>query len=444
MLTNVRKLLCTGLLFGLLAPVSAQIQDPSQRIQHIIDLFGAKNKGVWIHLYSGIGSNGEPYLLTLGYDLTSYKGLLEQTSQQQSYYVEGRYHPEDFKLVVQDEEWEHKGFLLAQVNRSGLKARFMDPGKSTGIYIEFEKTPRDGFAALQCPARRWYKTLTGIMDQTAVLVQLQSDTDQRIYGTVSTPDKLTGFMVSGDCVDPACERMKLRLHDYFGERIKEFQLEKKSGRQFAMVEMFKDRYPIEESWELAGEHPMVCKNISLPGIRIYAEYLQTGDRDFDLWISGFLDQWSGQVVHYHQQSVPEQTQHYSVFTDVEWVHRDWVSGIFRFSEPWSEGDRNLAFTYDRKAKRIVSLEDCFEKEFDYTKYFEEFISWKKQEMMSVNSSGRFRMYLEHEPFKNWTLRPEGFCFSSDFNRIWGMRKIIIPYALLEQHVRKLGPLRKLY
>ena len=65
-------------------------------------------------------------------------------------------------------------------------------------------------------------------------------------------------------------------------------------------------------------------------------------------------------------------------------------------------------------------------------------------MASVNTSGRFKLYLQNEGFKHWTLRPEGFSFSSDFSRIWGNRKIIIPYSLLAEKIRKTGPLKRIY
>lgn len=440
----MRFIVCLSILTLVSSMLPAQQVDPFHQIRHIIDLFGTKNKGLWIQVYSGWSHKGERYALVLGHDLNAYKGILSRLEKKDSFLVEGAYHQGQFKLVIQDSTYEHVGFLLAEMYESGLKARWMDSGKETGLYIEFEKVPREGFAAPKCPSRNWYQSFSGIMEKEPVFVQLQSDIDQRVYGTLSVPQKLTGYILSGDCEDPKCKLMKLRMHDYFGERVKEFTIEKINEKQFKTEELFKQQIHITENWESVTKHSLVCKNMQLPGIKIYAQYLQLNDREFDQWINGFLDKWAEQVVSYYQNTPVENTKEFSAYMDIDWIHKDWVTGIFRFDEPWNEETRNLSFNYDRKSNRIISIDELFDKEFDYQKYFEDYLAWKKQEMMSVNTSGRFKLYVQTEGFKHWTLRPEGFCFSSDFNRVWGNRKIVIPYALLQDKIRKTGPLRKLY
>ena len=426
------------------SPAMTQAVQAPSHVRHIIELFGSKSKGLWVQMYSGIGSRGERYTLALGHDQEVCRGIIKFVDQNDSFYLEGRYDPNALKLVMEDWTYEQKGFLTAQFFESGLRVQIMDPRKETGSYIEFSKVNREGFEMPKCSSSHWYQNFSGVMDRDAVVVQLQSDIDQRVYGTLSKPDKLTGYIISGDCDDPECKRLNLRMHDFFGERVKEFRLKKITDQRYQMEELFKQHTVLTENWESIQRFPMKCKNISLPGIRIYVEYLQLNDRDFDIWLNAFLNKWIEQVVSYYQNTPVENTKEFTAYMDIDWLTKDWISGIFRFVEPWSEGDRNLAFTFDRKASRIISIEELFDKNFEYQKFFDDYISWKKQEMMSVNSSGRFKLYLQTENFKHWTLRPEGFCFSSEFNRVWGNRKIIVPYSLLAEKIRKTGPLKKLF
>ena len=187
-----------------------------------------------------------------------------------------------------------------------------------------------------------------------------------------------------------------------------------------------------------------CKNLSIPAIRLFAQYIQIGDREFDFWIEEFIKKWSDQVISFYQPGGLQEQKDATANMDIDWISQDWVSGIFRFTEPWSDVERSLAFTYDRKFNHVISIDELFEKDFDYKAYFADYISWKKKEMMSINTSNRFRGYMDLEYFSLWTLRPEGFCFTSEFNSVWGIRKIIIPYALLQDHIRKGGPLRKVF
>ncbi len=429
--------LCASRLF-------AQDTMSALKIQEVIDLFGSNSKGLWITHYAGIASNGDPYMLTLGHNQKDQRGFLQIPSKSIDLFVEGPYYPDQIKLVVQDSSFEHRGFLLGDVTRTRINARYMDSKNESGIYIEFEKVGREGFKTLTCPSAMWYRSYEGIMDQSPVIAQLQKDSDLRIFGTLSIPGKLTGYMVNGHCEDDECNRMALRLNDYFGERVKEFKLTNQPNNKAITEELFKSNYPVYENWTKTQHYRYECKNMSAPGLKIYAQYIQTGDRDFDQWLLSFFDKWSDQLLAYYKAGPVEQTLDCNAYMDIDWISPDWITGIFRFNEPWSEGERNLAFNYDRKLNRIISVEEMFEKDFDYKTFIKEYIDWKKQEMMSLNPSGRFKMYMELEHFKNWTLKPEGFCFTSEFNLVWGIRKIIMPYTLLQPHIRKFGPLRKLF
>ncbi len=431
-------------LFFCVSRLASQDSLTALKIQEVIDLFGSKSKGIWITHYTGIASNGDAYLLTLGHNQLEQRGFLQFPSRSREFYVEGPYYADQIKLVVQDSSFEHRGFLLGDVSRSRIIARFMDPKNESGIYIEFEKVGRDGFKILKCPSAMWYRSYEGIMDQNPVVAQLQKDSDLRIFGTLSVPGKLTGYLVNGHCDDDDCNQMSLRLNDYFGERIKEFRITNQPNNKAVTEEIFKSKYPINEDWTKTQQYRYECKNMSAPGLKIYAQYIQTGDRDFDQWLLSFFEKWADQLLAYYKAGPVEQTLDCNAYMDIDWISQDWISGIFRFVEPWGDGERNLAFNYDRKLNRIISLEEMFEKDFDYKSFFKEYIDWKKQEMMSLNPSGRFKIYMELEHFKNCTLKPEGFCFTSEFNLVWGVRKIIMPYTLLQPHIRKAGPLRKLF
>lgn len=131
---------------------------------------------------------------------------------------------------------------------------------------------------------------------------------------------------------------------------------------------------------------------------MYAQYIQIADRDFDNWIESFITKWTEQVVSFYQVGPLREQKQANVTMDLDWISLDWVSGIFKFTEPWSLDERSLGFTYDRKLNRIISIEEIFDKTFDYKTFFNDYISWKKKEMMSMNTSNRFKAYMELEFF----------------------------------------------
>lgn len=433
------------LVLGLLVDsVGSQTTTVSLKVHEVMDMFGKTQQGVWINHYAGISTEGDSYVFTLGHNTKEYKGILQNLSKSELNTVEGNYQQEQIKLVLQDTGFDITGYLMGDVNPNGLMVRILDKRKEKGRYIEFEKVNRDGFKVLDCPTQVWYQSYTGIMDQVPVFIQLQKEKDQRIFGTISQPSKLTGYIINGNCEDAQCLKMDLRVHDYFGEQFKEYKVTTPDQKHIQVEEFYKGKIQIFENWMLENKFYFNCKNLSIPAIRLFAQYIQIGDREFDFWIEEFIKKWSDQVISFYQPGGLQEQKDATANMDIDWISQDWVSGIFRFTEPWSDVERSLAFTYDRKFNRVISIEELFEKDFDYKAYFADYISWKKKEMMSINTSNRFRGYMDLEYFSLWTLRPEGFCFTSEFNSVWGIRKIIIPYALLQDHIRKGGPLRKVF
>ena len=432
------------LLLALTGRMWCQEAPVSLKIQEVMDQFGRSHHGVWIQAYSGVASDGDVHVLTLGHNGKEYKGFIQNLTKKDSLIVEGNYHFENIKLVLHDNNYELAGFMLGTAHVNGILVQVLDKRKEKGKYIEFVKLAREGFKILDCPAQVWFQSYTGVMDRNPVVIQLQKEKDQRVYGSISVPSKLTGYLVSGDCGDPLCETMDLKVHDFFGERFKDYKGKAAGPGKFQVDEWYKDKHFIHEIWQAGSKYFFKCRNSKLPGLHLYAQYPVLGERDFDNWMEDFINKWTEQVQSFYLPGPMQQQQQASLHMDLDWVSPEWVSGIMKFVEPWSEYVRSLPFTYDRKLNRIVSIEELFDKDFDYKAFFAEYVSWKKKEMMSINTSNRFKAYMELEFFSHWTLRPEGFCFTSEFNSVWGTRKIIIPYGLLQEHIRKTGPLKKLF
>lgn len=427
-----------------LITISGQTTTVSLKVHDVMDMFGSIQQGVWINHYAGISTEGDSYVFTLGHNTKEYKGILQNVSKNELFTAEGAFHSDQMRLVLLDTSYEITGYLSGDVNATGVLVNILDKRKEKGRYIEFEKVNRDGYKVLDCPAQVWYQSYHGIMDQNPVFIQLQKEKDQRVFGTISVPGKLTGYIVSGNCEDTRCQKMNLRVYDFFGERFKEYKATKLDLNRTQVEEFFKDKFQIFEDWNADTKYNFNCKNLSIPAIRLYAQFIQINDREFDNWLEDFINKWKDQVISFYQPGAMQEQKDATAYMDIDWISPDWVSGIFRFTEPWSEVERSLPFTYDRRLHRIVSIEELFDKEFDYKSFFADYISWKKKEMMSINTSSRFRGYMDVEYFSLWSLRPEGFCFTSEFNTVWGIRKIIVPYTLLQEHIRRNGPLRKLF
>jgi hypothetical protein len=424
--------------------IFGQTSSVSLKVHDVMDMFGNSKEGVWITHYAGISTEGDSYIFTLGHNAKEYKGILQNISKNELQIAEGTYKAEEIKLVLLDTAFDMTGLLSGEILDAGLMVRILDKRKEKGRYIEFEKVNRDGFKVLACPSQIWYQSFNGVLDRDPVFIQLQKEKDQRIYGTISVPSRLSGYILAGNCEDSHCKNMNLRVYDFFGERVKEYKATTPEPNRVQVEEFYKDKFQIFENWITEHKFNFLCKNMSMPAIRLYAQYIQIDDKDFNLWIENFITKWTEQVISFYQPGNMQEQRDAIAGMDIDWISDDWVSGIFRFTEPWSEVERSLPFTYDRRQNRIISIEEIFDKDFDYKSYFSDVITKKKKQMMTINTSNRFRGYMDVEYFSHWTLRPEGFCFTSEFNSVWGTRKIIIPYAQIQEKIRRGGPLRKLF
>ena len=157
--------------------------------------------------------------------------------------------------------------------------------------------------------------------------------------------------------------MAFNVHDFFGERFKEYKVTTPAANQIQVEENFKGKFQIYETWDSQSKYFFKCKSSSFPALKLYAQYLQIKDRDFDNWIEGFVSKWSDQVVSFYQAGPVRETKQASLNMDLDWISLDWVSGIFKITEPWNPEERSLGFTYDRKLNRIISIEEIFDKDF---------------------------------------------------------------------------------
>ena len=62
--------------------------------------------------------------------------------------------------------------------------------------------------------------------------------------------------------------------------------------------------------------------------------------------------------------------------------------------------------------------------------------------LAASGTKGYKHFIMNDEFKHWTLWPQGICFSSEANNIWGTQHLLIPYKLIKNQIRKNGPLKR--
>lgn len=128
--------------------------------------------------------------------------------------------------------------------------------------------------------------------------------------------------------------------------------------------------------------------------------------------------------------------------DVDYYSKDFFSGVFIIQKSYDQKANSIPIIFSLKEGKKINVYDQFDSDFNAKFFFEQYLKDNLKKMPAYKST-LMRNYLKPKNFKNLTINTTGLVFSTDFNSIFGIYKIIVPYSEFKNKLKRKSILKKI-
>lgn len=120
--------------------------------------------------------------------------------------------------------------------------------------------------------------------------------------------------------------------------------------------------------------------------------------------------------------------------EIDYLSDNFISGKVYYTNTWDDDFKGFSFNYDLAGNRSISLQGLFKRDFDFTKFIQQYID-KEVKNRPFYGDGFYEIWIKEQAFEFFNIRKEGLVFSTDFNGVYGEQQIVIPFDALVPHLR---------
>ena len=393
--------------------------------------FPEPEKGIWMFNYCGIKSNGDSIYLVRAYDNHSQRILIQFAGSQNNLIAECDFAESDsLQMIVTNESDERIGALFAVIRDSFMRVQLRRENLIEQFVVHLYNN--QNWNANQCSSQNKIQIFKTNDNEW---LKLQVHDDLAVQGEIIERHHLV-YSFKGKCKSPVCDQVDIYfVNNELQGKQSQIQFTKADQITVSNCGILFDDHP---KFQLKTNIPLECKYWKNNKHQIAIKYPSSEDKDFNKLIQEILLGWTNQVMNF---SGPQSDVTFSYnYVDVDYYSDDIISGSFWFVEPWTKGTRAYPWSYDLKSGKLINIEDLFIKDVNY----EDFMKSKKAELkdqLLFDSNSNAKSFFEQDPFNNITINPQGICLSSQNSPLYGIKKMILPYEVLNLQLKK-NPLVK--
>ncbi len=412
-------------------------------VQEVRNQFGDDQKAIWLNFYRGTRTDGKSVAVTLAHNGQMFRGILHIPSLAQKWKLEGSYHESKLQLAVIDSFENFIGTLDGEYEGDGLFVKYLSKDKTRGFYYNLIKSERENFLLLHCPANNWYLNFEAVLNRDRLLIYLQKETDNSIYGYAYSMHKQKSMLLKGYCASLLCHQLNLQVYDETHHNKEKWiiDLPKSSEQSSTLYMPNADNKPHSVPMAMSKQAIAQCTNLQQGSWQFYAEYAYLSDQSFDKWVGEKVAMWTGISKEAFVQSRMTRPFETKVHMEIELLTKDWVSGCFYVYNLVHDSIHVESFIYDRRDNRLLEWNEVFIKGFDYSSFFKDWINAEKAKL-TKNQPESFCQFILSDSFDRVSLCPIGIVFQSRENPIYGKIRLIMPFHRIKYYVKKSGPFKK--
>lgn len=380
--------------------------------------FEHKESIEWIGIYQGSKDGSMPFLMVLGHDGNTVKGIYKYQNCTERFTLEGQWSPEKIQLIEWDQRDQQTGFMVIESDDLLSTGTWMNYNKD--LLLDIDLKLLDAPDVWEWPVGdNWVRHYYGQFSGRKVELLLQKE--KTIYnGVLYGAENKKSFFVYGQCTTPPCNKVEL-------------QVESEDGQEMAsMTAQFIQEHLINITYSPLGQATAfysLSQKREIP-IKAQTEISYSNVNDFAIPYFDDLEEISTTFYKSQYETESEElddpnerlSKRRYGWQSVHWLNSRVYSASLFYHDNETDSSRTFLVNYDLKKKAVISIASLFKKKSNYQGIFENYIETKLN-----NSQDENLRKLSPKDFKHIGFLKNGFLVATDFNAIDGQIKWIIPY-----------------
>lgn len=399
-------------------------------------MFPENVRDLWINNLSGTLDMVHLTDMIIGTDGHTCKGIYRMRNSGAVFQFEGEDINHQLQLVELSDVSRRSGFIFGKYDGEKFAGSWMNADKnvsypmSLSFVNSFEEYHLD-----KCKQQRWYRIYEGRSegkdinlhierDQLAFTIILQKD-------SVWSKDIVVGKGARVEVLETGIKNLALN-----GKTI---VIDTSNLDRINIMHLDDKGYEISTSLEQKAHLDFECFEYADYYSKMVCNRPVCDDKKFNLWMDNKLKTWIHDNIT-RFKSVKQDNigtndrwiQSADAWVEIDLFLQDIVSGTIYLQTSLHPDTEKIAFIYDLSSNKELKLAEIFDNKFDSKDYFKYVISAKKKEVQWEKSCSH---WVNQQDFRYATLNEDGIVFRTDFNSIYGEKKLIIPYEEVLSNIK---------
>ena len=428
------------LIIGILGSVQISAQSIETEVRA---MFKDASKVQWIEHYRGRLSDINDVAMTLGYDGTTYKGVLWYLRSGTKFQVKGTITNDSLLLTEYDSAGLATGLIEGVLKEyEGFTGNWFTLDKNLGESLEMMPSANEPRYAGYCGDNKWVHKYKGTLGDEEVEMILRRGNNGYIKGTVFYEKDNKTYYAEGELLNHEREIfLEIKDVNWNEKAIIEAKIDFSSYQISGKVII----HGLEKSCDLPLLEKLSVGCIEYADFSTKAEvtFPKTINESFNEHIETYVQDWFATSQTYTKkfqgsQGASTAAQRLSLrsycWYEIEYFNDNLISGKIIYTNSWDSDYQGFAFNYNLIDSQSITLDSLFKEEFDYQSFINNFID-SEIKKRPFYGDGYFEVWIESQQFKYFNFRREGLVFSTNFNGIYGEQQVTIPYEKIKEHLR---------
>ncbi len=406
----------------------------AQSVSHLVlNKFGNKERGIWIRQYEGRMDDLSYAYLVLGYNQEVYRGLLQQKGLD-DWHLEGEVDGKTLNLIVVNDQDDLLGYIRGQIQDSTIVATFSFHDEAWQRLLVLDRilrpTPSD-----VCGKNKWLKTYRGTLMSDRADFVLQKEEDQTLSGLVFFENQNISYDLKGNCDTETCDEANLELFNSQDVLLGSLKMSDLNSNSMT-VQLGEDIHP---DFILTQDLPMICGSHFHKKHRLSYVYPFFENKKIDDWFKRQVNSWLSAFRDPVQSDL--EYGDYRLWADLDYLGDRLISGTITSRSKSGQIERE-SFIFDLSKKAPIEISEWVMDQKDFDQFISEIIQAEKSRT-SRNFPPEGQAWLEAQDFSHVSARKEGLCLKSEYSSLFGEKKIMIPWNVVEPYLKRFVNIQKL-
>ncbi|MFZ1748812.1 MAG: hypothetical protein WAU01_01410 [Saprospiraceae bacterium] len=399
-------------------------------------MFPASTKNLWINYLSGTIDGTHIVDMIIGTDGQTCKGVYTMRNSQVSFIFEGEEIDDQVHLIEYNTDMRASGFLKGRYDGEIFEGDWLNGDKNLTFVVKLSFVNSfEVFQPKKCLQKQWQRLYSALIDNQSVQLSIAKD-ELEYKLCLRQQDKRMKSTVKGKG-----KRVEMLEFDFENTVLKDkwIMIDTSTLEKIDIVSIDENQYQSTYSVKADAILDFECFEYADYTTRMECVLPVSQNKKFNKYIEDYFTSWFTDNTKRLQSIKKDDVgtkdrwkESASGWVDIDLFTGELISGNMYMNTSLAQGTQKKSFIYDLKNNKLIQLVDFFDDKVDCKGYFENIISDKKK---NIPWKQELKSWISQQDFAFVTLKDIGFCFSTDFNTIYGEREILIPYEDVEISIK---------